>query len=81
MGGRLSAIIANIYMEDFENNALDLAEHKPTHWIRYVDDILAVWPHGDEKLQNFLQFLNQRHPNHLRERHHAYGVVCILLLL
>jgi hypothetical protein len=38
MGSPLSPVIANFYMEDFEEAALDLAPHKPISWFRYVDD-------------------------------------------
>jgi hypothetical protein len=28
--------------------------HKPIYWFRYVDDTLIIWPHGQEKLTEFL---------------------------
>jgi hypothetical protein len=44
-------------MEDFEKKALELATHKPTCWFIYVDDILVIWPHGKEKLAEFLNHI------------------------
>jgi hypothetical protein len=45
-------------MEHFEKLALDLAQHKPSLWLRYVDDTFLVWPHGPERLQDFLSHLS-----------------------
>ncbi|KAJ4434821.1 hypothetical protein ANN_23392 [Periplaneta americana] len=39
------------------------ATHKPSHFFRYVDDTFVVWPHGQDKLQEFLQHLNSIHAN------------------
>ncbi|XP_077778802.1 uncharacterized protein LOC144326219 [Podarcis muralis] len=62
MGSPLSPVIANLYMEHFETNALDKSEHKPKLWLRYVDDTFVIWPHGKEKLDSFLTHLNSLHP-------------------
>ncbi|KAJ4426021.1 hypothetical protein ANN_27648 [Periplaneta americana] len=45
MGSPLSSLISNIYMEYFEELALSTASHKPTLWLRYVDDTFIIWPH------------------------------------
>ena len=36
--------------------------NKPKFYLRYVDDILAAFDSEDDSL-NFLNFLNNRHPN------------------
>ena len=36
--------------------------HIPNLWIRYVDDVFAIWPHGDQALNEFLTHLNSQHP-------------------
>ena len=36
--------------------------NKPTFYLRYVDDILAAFDNEQDSL-NFLNFLNNRHPN------------------
>jgi hypothetical protein len=41
-------------MEDFEMKATELKTHKPTCWFIYVDDTFVIWPHGQEKLAEFL---------------------------
>jgi hypothetical protein len=58
MGSPLSPVIANFYMEDFEMKAIETATHKPACWYRCVDDTFVIWPHGQEKLKDFLNHLN-----------------------
>jgi len=62
------AVIANFYMEDFEKKAIKQATHKPACWYRYVDDIFIIWPHGKEKLTDFLNHLNGIHNNYGNRR-------------
>jgi hypothetical protein len=61
MGSPLSPVTANFYMEDFEKKAIEQATHKPVCWYRYVDDTFVIWPHGQDKLQEFLNHLNGLH--------------------
>ena len=63
MGSPLSPVIANFHMEDFDTKAISLATHKPTCWCRYVDDTFVIWPHGKEKLTEFLNHRNGIHNN------------------
>ena len=42
MGSPLSPVIANLYMEELEEKAIQEAEHKPKIWIRSVDDVMVV---------------------------------------
>ena len=35
---------------------------KPYLWYRYIDDILMVWRHEEDKLNNFNTYLNNIHP-------------------
>ena len=58
MGPPLSPVIANIYMEGFEEEALDTAVDRPSLWVRYVDNTFVIWPHGPDKLENFHSHLN-----------------------
>jgi hypothetical protein len=62
MGSSLSPVVSNIFVEHFEEIALDTAYYKPAKWLRYVDDTFVVWPYGPEKLQKFLDHLNSIKP-------------------
>jgi hypothetical protein len=57
-----SSVVSSIFMEHFEKMALDIADYKPAKWIRYLDDIFVVWPHGPTKLQQFLHQINSVTP-------------------
>jgi retron-type reverse transcriptase len=58
MDSPLSPVISNFYMENFEIEAIETATHKPACRYRYVDDTFVIWPHGKEKLKDFLNHLN-----------------------
>jgi hypothetical protein len=61
MGNLLSPVVSNIFMEHFEEMALDTADYKPAKWLRYVNTFM-VWPHGTARLQQFLHHLNSIRP-------------------
>ena len=50
-------------MEDTEKTVLKQAIHKPVSWFQYVDDTFIIWPHGREKLTEYLNHLNGFHIN------------------
>jgi hypothetical protein len=58
MGSLLSPVIANFFMEHFQDVTLSRAAYKPTCWFHYVDDRFVIWPHGPEELKNLLNHLN-----------------------
>ena len=58
MGSPLSPVIANMYMETLEEKSIQTSELKPKLWLRYVDDILVIWSHGEDTLDDFLEHLN-----------------------
>ncbi|XP_046405042.1 uncharacterized protein LOC124170364 [Ischnura elegans] len=63
MGSPLSPVVANLYMEHFEEDALASSKLRPSCWIRYVDDTFVIWPHGKDTLKEFADHLNSIHPS------------------
>ena len=65
MGSKCAPSVACVYMGDFERQHLsNLPTHqpKPLIWLRYIDDIFAIWPHGKDSLLKFNSWLYSRHP-------------------
>ena len=48
MGSPLSPIVANIFMEKFETEALETAPHPPSLWKRFVDDTFVILEEQDK---------------------------------
>ena len=49
-------------MAELEEKILEIVDNKPYLWWRYIDDIFFIWEHGEEKLRNFVETLNEIHP-------------------
>ena len=63
MGSPLAPVLANIFMDFHKTKLLNGYNlNKPKFYLRYVDDILAAFENQQDSL-NFLNFLNNRHPN------------------
>ena len=42
MGSPVSAVIANLYMESFEEQAITTSSYEPRIWKRYVNDTFTI---------------------------------------
>jgi len=64
MGDPLSPLLANLFMDHFEQllSQSELFKKHITFWYRYVDDVLAGFVGTDRQLNNFLKHLNSLHP-------------------
>ncbi|CAK1596643.1 unnamed protein product [Parnassius mnemosyne] len=60
MGSPVSPIVADIFMEDFEEKALLTAPVTPSFYKRYVDDTFTILP--SDKVTAFLEHLNSINP-------------------
>lgn len=60
MGNPLSPFLANLFMCRFENKAKLQSDHFPTHWYRYVDDVLAIINVEKTDITELLNFLNSQ---------------------
>ena len=49
-------------MAELEEEVLGKAKFKPSLWWRYIDDIIFLWEHGEEKLKTFIDNINKKHP-------------------
>ena len=53
--------MARLFMDRIENEFFDLEIVKPWLWLRYIDDIFFIWTEGEDKLEGFLNRLNNLH--------------------
>ena len=61
MGTCMAPSYANILMDNLERQVLAKMDAVPSTWWRYIDDVFAIWPHGEEQLVEFLEKINQFH--------------------
>jgi len=63
MGSRVAPPIAITFMHTVESLILSSPGHQPVLYLRYIDDILGVWTHGADALDEYHQFINSFHPS------------------
>ena len=61
MGSPVSAVIANLYMESFEEQAIATSPYNPRIWKHYVEDAFTVLDRGS--IDSFLQHPNNQEPS------------------
>lgn len=61
MGQRYAPSYANIYMSEWEREALAKCTMQPVFYLRFLDDIIGAWAHGEESFKVFVQTLNTHH--------------------
>ena len=61
MGSPISPIVANLFMEDLEVQAIKTSPSPPVSWKRYVDDTFTIIKKVNRS--SFLDHLNSIHPN------------------
>lgn len=62
MGTRRAPSYANLFMADLEEKLLAWTTRSPHVWWRYIDDVFAIWEHGQQRLEEFLEEINNFHP-------------------
>ena len=61
MGTKLAPSYANIFMGNLEQKLIKNYHLKPLLWLRFIDDVFALWTHGQPELDRFLEYLNKSH--------------------
>ena len=61
IGTKMAPPYAILFLAQLEEEFLKNCRFKPKVWFRYIDDIFMVWTHGEEKLKEFLENLNNFH--------------------
>ena len=62
MGTRMAPSYANLFMGKLEREFLQTQNILPRVWWRFIDDIFAIWTHGEPSLRTFVENLNRHHP-------------------
>ena len=63
MGRKYAPHYADIYMAQFEQEALAKCTFRPDCYYRYLDDIFMVWSHGRDAFNEFLSIFNSHRPS------------------
>ena len=63
IGTKFAPPYACLFMDRVENEFLDSELVKSWLWLRYIDDVFFIWTESEEKLEGFLNRLNDFHPN------------------
>ena len=61
IGTKFAHPYACIFMDAIKAEFLTSQYLQPFLWLRYLDDIFFIWTHGEEKLIQFLNELNNLH--------------------
>lgn len=62
MGKKFAPNYANIFMANWEKEALAKCTKQPQVYFRYLDDIFLIWPHSLDDFQDFFNTLNSHEP-------------------
>ena len=61
IGTKMAPAYANIVMSIFERKLLTGSCNKPLVWFRNIDDIFAILTNGEDKLKDFMIYINSIH--------------------
>ena len=53
LGTHMAPSYANVFMGKLESSLLQKVSMKPDIWWRYIDDVFAIWLHGEQNLTFF----------------------------
>ena len=61
IGNKCAPSYAILFLAALEEKLLAESPLKPWAWWRFTDDVFLVWLHGEEKLLEFIDYLNGSH--------------------
>ena len=61
IGTKFAPAYANFFMTRLEERLLEASPYKLLIWMRFIDDVLFIWVHGEEELESFINYLNSSH--------------------
>jgi hypothetical protein len=62
MGSIMAPTFAILYLSVLEEKLLSGYQWTPDMFKRFIDDIFGIWRHGEQKLLEFVEYLNNSHP-------------------
>lgn len=67
MGKKFAPAYANIFMANWEKEALAKCQQQPACYLRYLDDVWGIWTGTEEQFEQFVAILNSHDPSiHLK---------------
>ena len=61
IGTKFTPLYSILFIAELEEKNLEKVDNKRCLCWRYIDDIFFIWEHGEEKLRNFVETLNEIH--------------------
>lgn len=74
MGKAFGGAYANLFLGQWEKSALSSFQQPVSLWVRFQDDILGIWDHGSDQLQQFVDHLNSHNVNIRVQLKYGYSV-------
>ena len=68
IGTKFAPPYSILFIAELEDEISSEIELKPYPWWRYIDNIIFLWGHGEEKLKEFIEHLNEKHLNKIHGR-------------
>ncbi len=62
MGRKFAPNYANLFLAQWEKEALSKCTLLPDCYLRFLDDIFIIWPHSEQEFWTFFNTLNNHHP-------------------
>lgn len=63
MGKKFAPAYANIFMANWEKEALAKCQQKPVCYLRYLDDVWGIWTGSEKEFEEFVAILNSHDPS------------------